>query len=711
MMRRIVVLSVRILYSLLLAVGTPLAAAFFLNAEGPLAEVLIFAGCLSCLFLLKDLLPGKPGKAAAAALIVFYVLFSFFILLYIIVIPYPSYLAWIDLVKSHRPGGIISFLFFMGTVYFSGLFGGLVHRSGYVKPLGGLLVVVCFELAVIYQNLLTLLLFTCALALALLFFSFVPRRFNLKFMARPLLILLVIIGVGLPLALASPPNSGYLVNRTLDPGIKRFILEFFPDLPLLTTVAGYGHFYESKDIGNRPLLSNTPIFLVHGPSGKGLYIRTQIYDEYSEDNWSLSFNMRNKIRALTTTILTRRQERTQKVSLDLLFDFFDLLPHTLDTVGVEIENQPDTRIVFGTRDTGYFLNPPLLKGDHLLLYISPRDTGGLDMAPEAMEYLTGLMGRELTVQNTDISEDQKDLLPYYLEVPGSISPRIKTLAHTLGVNSGTPWQLLRNIRRYLSRDFIYTLNTSPPPKGTTFLDDFLFESKKGFCVHFATAFVILARLNGIPARYASGFFVYIPQAKNKALVTGMHAHVWPEVWFPGIGWVTLEATPAVNPNTLYGPEYYRLFNQENDALTARQLEALMGQKIPVPSRQAPEIMGNLLFLLPFLAAAALVFFVVFGAHLLIRRFPRHRSLYRGSLRVVDRRLRRLVTLLKKRDIPDPARVGWVGWGRTVAGCYPQTKHLVRRLVTGLQAIFYNSREPEKRYIVFICLLERRLRRL
>ncbi len=711
MMKRILLLSVRVFYSLLLSVGTPLVAAVFLNAEGPLAEILILAGCICCLFLLKDLLAGKLGQAVAIFLIAFYILFSFFILLYIIVIPYPSYLAWIDLVKTHRPGGIISFLFFMGTVYFSSLFGGLVHRSGFVKPLGGLVLVICFELAVIYQNIPTLLLFTCALALELLFFSLFPRRSNLKFTMRPLLILLIIISGGLPLFLATAPNSGYLVNRTLDPGIKRLILEFFPDLPLLTTVAGYGHFYESENIGNRPLLSNTPIFMVHGPPGKDLYIRTQVFDEYSEDNWSLSLELRKKMRSLKTNILTQRQDRTQRVSLDLLFDFFDLLPHTLDTVGVEIENQPDAKIVFGTRDTGYFLDPPLLKGDHLLLYISPRDTESLGIAPEAVEFLTGLMGRELTVQNTEVDRDQEDLLSYYLEVPGSVSQRIKTLAHTLGANSETPWQLLRNIRRYLNRDFIYTLNTSPPPKGTAFLDDFLFESKKGYCVHFATAFVILTRLNGIPARYTSGFFVYIPQAKNQALVTGLHAHVWPEVWFRGLGWVTLEATPAVNPNALYGSEYYRLFNQENDALTARQLEALMGRKIPVPAKRQPDIMGDLFFLLPYLAAAALVFCLVFGGYRLARRFPRHRSLYRGKLRLVDRRLRGLVAFLKKRNIPDPARVGWVEWGCVVAGCYPHTKYLVQRLVAGLQGIFYNSREPEKRYIVFLCLLAKRLRHL
>jgi hypothetical protein len=67
--------------------------------------------------------------------------------------------------------------------------------------------------------------------------------------------------------------------------------------------------------------------------------------------------------------------------------------------------------------------------------------------------------------------------------------------------------------------------------------------------------------------------------------------------------------------------------------------------------------------------------------------------------------------LKKQNIPTPAQVGWVKWGHVVSGRYPRNKHFIYTLVNRLQDIFYNSREPGKRYIVFINLLSRRLRRL
>lgn len=74
-----------------------------------------------------------------------------------------------------------------------------------------------------------------------------------------------------------------------------------------------------------------------------------------------------------------------------------------------------------------------------------------------------------------------------------------------------------------------------------FLDYFLFESKKGFCTYFATAFIIMARAQGIPARYAEG---YSATVKSSALndIKSYHAHAWPEAYIDGVGWIAFEPT-------------------------------------------------------------------------------------------------------------------------------------------------------------------------
>lgn len=76
-----------------------------------------------------------------------------------------------------------------------------------------------------------------------------------------------------------------------------------------------------------------------------------------------------------------------------------------------------------------------------------------------------------------------------------------------------------------------------------FLDYFLLEQKEGYCTHFATAFVLLARDLGYPARLCQGFSVPT-KGQKETLCYGSYAHAWPEVYFEGVGWIPFEPTPG-----------------------------------------------------------------------------------------------------------------------------------------------------------------------
>ena len=73
----------------------------------------------------------------------------------------------------------------------------------------------------------------------------------------------------------------------------------------------------------------------------------------------------------------------------------------------------------------------------------------------------------------------------------------------------------------------------------------MFDLKQGYCDYFATAMVVLARLNGIPARLAVGYTMgqFDPQ-RGDYRVTELNAHSWPELYFPGYGWIPFEPTSA-----------------------------------------------------------------------------------------------------------------------------------------------------------------------
>lgn len=95
--------------------------------------------------------------------------------------------------------------------------------------------------------------------------------------------------------------------------------------------------------------------------------------------------------------------------------------------------------------------------------------------------------------------------------------------------------------------FTYTLDPPVPPAGRDFVEYFLGESNEGYCVHFASAAVMLLRSAGYPARYAEGYVVNAQQT-GWVDVPDYNAHAWVEVYCGGTGWVPVEVTPAAVDN-------------------------------------------------------------------------------------------------------------------------------------------------------------------
>jgi protein-glutamine gamma-glutamyltransferase len=102
------------------------------------------------------------------------------------------------------------------------------------------------------------------------------------------------------------------------------------------------------------------------------------------------------------------------------------------------------------------------------------------------------------------------------------------------------------LNMYRSQPFIYTLN--PPRLNKDAVDDFLFNTKKGFCEHYATSFVYLMRASGVPARIVTGYQGgELNPNGNYLIVRQSDAHAWAEVWLEGKGWVRIDPTAAVSP--------------------------------------------------------------------------------------------------------------------------------------------------------------------
>lgn len=137
----------------------------------------------------------------------------------------------------------------------------------------------------------------------------------------------------------------------------------------------------------------------------------------------------------------------------------------------------------------------------------------------------------------------------YLELPAN-NPRTRALAgqwrRELAADEAIIGRMLEHFRR---ESYFYTL--TPPLLGENSVDQFLFETRRGFCEHFASSFVIAMRAAGIPARIVTG---YQGGERNPVdgylIVRQSDAHAWAEVWLEGKGWVRVDPTAAIAPNRI-----------------------------------------------------------------------------------------------------------------------------------------------------------------
>lgn len=159
-----------------------------------------------------------------------------------------------------------------------------------------------------------------------------------------------------------------------------------------------------------------------------------------------------------------------------------------------------------------------------------------------------------------------------LQLPAGFNPRTATLARQWRQEAGSNDEaVVRRALQWITADFSYTLDT--PVAGRDPIDEFLFGYKAGFCEHFSSAFVVLMRNAGIPARVVTGF---AGGTRNRVgdywVVRRMDAHAWAEVWLPQRGWVRVDPTAAVAPERILDTLDDRLLAEAGNPLQQRWLQ-------------------------------------------------------------------------------------------------------------------------------------------
>jgi transglutaminase-like putative cysteine protease len=153
-------------------------------------------------------------------------------------------------------------------------------------------------------------------------------------------------------------------------------------------------------------------------------------------------------------------------------------------------------------------------------------------------------------------------------IPGDRNPRSRALAQALRARAGRDDAFIQALlTKFREEEYFYTLE--PPRLERDSVDDFLFNTRRGFCEHFASAFTFMARAGGVPARVVTGYQggEFNPMS-GWFVVRQSDAHAWSEVWLEGRGWVRVDPTAAVAP----------------ERIESGGLDAAMSEDEPVPGR-------------------------------------------------------------------------------------------------------------------------------
>jgi transglutaminase-like putative cysteine protease len=183
-------------------------------------------------------------------------------------------------------------------------------------------------------------------------------------------------------------------------------------------------------------------------------------------------------------------------------------------------------------------------------------------ATSVMSYLANLDEAPLQLQRA-------------LTLPEGYNPRAHKLAEDWRAQTSNDELIVKTALTYFNKNtFEYTLE--PPPVGVNSVDDFLFDTRKGFCEYYASSFVFLMRAAGIPARIVTGYQGgEYNNLGDYYVLRQSDAHAWAEVWLQDQGWVRFDPTAAVAPGRIQNGLSASLPNNAALPFFARTQSALL----------------------------------------------------------------------------------------------------------------------------------------
>ena len=333
-------------------------------------------------------------------------------------------------------------------------------------------------------------------------------------------------------------------------------------------------------------LDDETMYIVSAEPGSLAYLRSNVFDRYERGGWRLSDTELVDPPAITVeaarfgTPATRAQQR-RLVAVEVHVES-PLSDRRLLAVGEPLATDVEAEFLTGASDSDVIgLRPSdrVGSGDSYISVGSISVAGVDDLLSAGTEYPEWVRER-------------------YLQLPGSLPVRVGELAAEITRGDDEPYIAAYRIERYLRENYAFSLRVSDPPPRRDPVDWFLFESREGYFDHHASAMVVLLRTLGIPARIAVGFAMdetSFSRQSEAYVLSEEDSWAWPEVYFPGYGWVEFNPAPVrelVSRTGRGGFADFAAGSGTDDALAALELAELLEESLEPAGLGSPNLGGR-----------------------------------------------------------------------------------------------------------------------
>ena len=316
---------------------------------------------------------------------------------------------------------------------------------------------------------------------------------------------------------------------------------FFTEPRDVFSLSSEGYYPEGiEQLGGKPDPDDTPVMQVSAP--RTVYLRGAIMNEYTGRNWRNTTGGRRLL----------WQSPRLKADRERLFDQL-LPPETVlnalcepYTVSVRMLNNSASTLFVPQRirelKPGGELVPYFSNSSEV--FITRNLQAGDTYSVSAPIFQAGDPGLGTLIEVCSTLDDSAydRISETYTSLPAHLEEPVYALAREASSVAEAPYEKALALQSWLSRSYRYTLDVEYQPGDIDFVTHFLLDTREGYCTYFASAMTVLCRMAGLPARYVEGYIAE-PDENGHAVVTGMSAHAWTEVYFRGFGWLTFDATP------------------------------------------------------------------------------------------------------------------------------------------------------------------------